>query len=686
MYCDHRFDLLGSGWVRNDYGSKSLGLEGYRYEINLPIKLFDKDANWLKLVVRAAHLKKSREIWALIEGKYDAIDWQKDYKSGYRWNAKKWYKEQKYGIEPGVDIKVPWELARMQHLPQMALFAVIFPDTKELLTREFRNQVLDFIATNPPQMGVNWTCTMDVAIRAANMLLAFDIFRQVDTNKLLNDSFERVFEDSMYLHGKHIVDNLEYSKELTSNHYLSNISGLTFIASYLGCSPEIDSWLAFSVQELISEMRKQFYEDGGNFEASTCYHRLSGEMMAYATAIVIGLDETKRSSICRYPATIWRTKQPKLKPFEEQVYNVNEADVFPDWYMERLLKSGLFTYHIMKPTGEIPQIGDNDSGRFFRLSPNGHFLSSGEATRRYANLTNYPEFLDSLTPKQPDENIFWDENILEHSTLVSAIGGLFENREFTESKNKFPCEASMIRTLAARSLPMKHNNVAAHGMDRNSIAAKTYPFHYQKVFAVDTSCEKSLRTNLSLIQFPNIGIYVFKSDRLYLSIFAGPNGQNDNGGHAHNDKLSFELTLDGNDIEIDPGTYLYTPSTQMRNNFRSAAVHNGPHVRAQEPNNWDRGIAGLFKLEDNALCTILELQQYAFCGRVEYNDASHIRRIEIRDSCIIVDDYSTVDIETTLGNHQGPCSNGYGKLMNRNERIFNPAGKSNESSKAEKSV
>ena len=56
---------------------------------------------------------------------YKTIDWQRDFKSGYRFSSKKWYKSQRKNIPPGVDIKVPWELSRLQHLPQMAIFATI---------------------------------------------------------------------------------------------------------------------------------------------------------------------------------------------------------------------------------------------------------------------------------------------------------------------------------------------------------------------------------------------------------------------------------------------------------------------------------------------------------------------------------------------------------------------------------
>ena len=35
MYIEHKFDLLGSGWVKNSYDSAALGLEGYKYDMNV---------------------------------------------------------------------------------------------------------------------------------------------------------------------------------------------------------------------------------------------------------------------------------------------------------------------------------------------------------------------------------------------------------------------------------------------------------------------------------------------------------------------------------------------------------------------------------------------------------------------------------------------------------------------------
>ena len=64
------------------------------------------------------------------------------------------------------------------------------------------------MSANPPRYGVNWVCTMDVAIRAANLILAYDIFRAKDA--LFCPEFVNEFVATIHTHGKHIVHNLEW--------------------------------------------------------------------------------------------------------------------------------------------------------------------------------------------------------------------------------------------------------------------------------------------------------------------------------------------------------------------------------------------------------------------------------------------------------------------------------------------
>jgi hypothetical protein len=79
------------------------------------------------------------------------------------------------------------------------------------------------------------------------------------------------------------------------------------------------------------------------------------------------------------------------------------------------------------------------------------------------------------------------------------------------------------------------------------------------------------------LDFPSGGYYVMregwsKSDN-YMLIDCGPLGGL-KCGHAHADVLSFELTVHGRTLLVDPGTYTYTGSKTDRDYFRSSLAHN----------------------------------------------------------------------------------------------------------------
>jgi hypothetical protein len=59
----------------------------------------------------------------------------------------------------------------------------------------------------------------------------------------------------------------------------------------------------------------------------------------------------------------------------------------------------------------------------------------------------------------------------------------------------------------------------------------------------------------------------------HLIFDAGPHGYL-NGGHAHADALAVVLTVAGRPLLVDPGTGTYTMDTEVRDRFRSTAMHN----------------------------------------------------------------------------------------------------------------
>ncbi|MCP4694719.1 MAG: hypothetical protein GY859_42215 [Desulfobacterales bacterium] len=689
MYLAHRFDLLGSGWIENSHESKSPGLEGRLHRMNLRVNPLDAEGKWLARALAPAHVSRSRDIWKALwkdprpgrrpgRVSYTPIDWQKDCKSGYRYSCKQWCGDQRKKPAPGADIKWPRELARMQHLPRLALYARYFkenagkrttgekttggappPVSPGRILMEYRCQTLDFIATNPPRMGCNWSCTMDVAIRAANMLVADDLFRQMDEKGVLDDEYKRIFAASIHEHGRHIIDNPEIYGELTTNHYLADLCGLLFIGAYLDADPETDAWSSFARREFLKEVPKQFYEDGANFEASTCYHRLSGEMVAATTALLLGASDEKRD-VTPGRKESRTSPSPRGERGEKRIERRGRPiRPFTGEFIRRLYQAGEFTLDLTKPNNRVPQIGDNDSGRFFHLSPVGEFLTNQEAEETYLNLKGYM----ALTRDPPDGR-YWDEDALDHRTFLSAMAGLFDGSRFSRFAGEFPLERDFIKALAGGNAfeePVVRPEAPLAERDRN--AAEALPYRKTRVISPGGPEEIPLTRKLKTIRYPAAGVYIFRSERVHLTITAGPNGQNGVGGHAHNDKLSFELNLDGVDVAADPGAYLYTPIPARRNQFRSVMAHNAP-AAGREPNRWIDGAKGLFSLEDRVTRDAPRMERAGITLRMRWGGITQRRTVRIADREIIIEDSSDAPFETDLNRFEY-YSNGYGKLRRK---------------------
>src|SRR5262249_13780464 len=147
-----------------------------------------------------------------------------------------------------------------------------------------------------------------------------------------------------------------------SNHYLADIVGILFAAAYLPSSAETNAWMAFAVRELTSEIECQFLADGGNFEGSTGYHRLSTELILFGLTLVLGLNEHEISTFCRPQPR--RAVWPPQSDLPLRTYNVGDTKtLLPRGAFETIAKAAALARDLTKPDGHVVQWGDNDSGR-----------------------------------------------------------------------------------------------------------------------------------------------------------------------------------------------------------------------------------------------------------------------------------------------------------------------------------
>ncbi len=291
------------------------------------------------------------------------IDWSRDFKSGQVWEKRPSPEVPIMVLSDESDIKVPWELSRFQHLVPLGQAYRFSND--ERYASEFVDQIDDWLSENPIGFGVNWACTMDVAIRAVNWVWAWKLFQDSPT---IDDSFWLRFIHALYMHGRFIRANLEWVP-VRHNHYLSDITGLTYLGIVFRQTDEGSKWLDLAVRELEREIRHQVYEDGVDHEGSIPYHRLVLELFLSSTLLL-------------------------------RINGVALSDTF----MERLEKMMEFTKAYTKPDGTVPLFGDADDGRL-------HILS--EETRLNINDHRYLLAVGAVLFERPDFKAaagrFWTE-------------------------------------------------------------------------------------------------------------------------------------------------------------------------------------------------------------------------------------------------------------------------------------
>jgi len=274
------------------------------------------------------------------------IDWHLDFKSGFRWNPKTYYlwTGKHITLDDDSDVKVPWELSRCQHFATLGKAYWYINQSKmqnakckidgEKYAREFVEQISDWIDANLVELGVNWACTMDVAIRAVNWLWGYYFFCELPN---VTKEFKIKFFKSLFLHGLHIINNLEFG-QIRGNHYLSDIAGLVYLGIFFQETKDGKRWLEKGLSALKEEMKVQVYPDGVDCEGSISYHRLVTELFISTTLLCL-----------------------------------KKGITFPEWYITRLEKMIEFVMYYTKPDGTAPQIGDNDDGRLHILSNYGNW-------------------------------------------------------------------------------------------------------------------------------------------------------------------------------------------------------------------------------------------------------------------------------------------------------------------------
>lgn len=270
-------------------------------------------------------------------------------------------------------------------------------------------------------------------------------------------------------------------------------------------------------------------------------------------------------------------------------------------------KAYVFLKATSKPDKSFHQIGDNDSGRFLIF-----------------------DFAYKKLFKKNESCV--DIRNTSYTLQLQLSSFLMKERQFLEE----PC-------FFTRSIFDLKNGLVLVNIERIEC-----PKIYEKLY----------------YRFDDFGLYIIQGNGFYLGFRCG--GKGGKYSHAHEDLLSFDLTINGKNIFIDKGSYTYTQYPNLRNLFRSQYYHNVPLLQNFCQANLDKSLFGFEPIVKSKLVRFVENEM---SGMLWWKDKIIIRRILLDSSGIQIEDYTTIGAENLYENNfskinELPYSAEYGIMNN----------------------
>lgn len=258
----------------------------------------------------------------------DPVDWHLDPVSGCRAPRVHWSRIDPLDSTVVGDSKVIWELNRHQWLVNLGQAYRYTGD--ERLGRIFAARVRAWMQANPPGIGINWSSSLEMALRLISWCWALLLFRE---SKALSPALFLEMLGCMRAQALHIERYLSHYFSPNS-HLTGEALGLFYVGAVFPGFAEAARWRALGTRILVEQIERQVSADGVYFEQSTCYQRYTAEFYLHFLILSARLGGS-------VPVTV----------------------------AERVKRSLDFLLAVEWPDGSLPQIGDADGGSLLPLVP-----------------------------------------------------------------------------------------------------------------------------------------------------------------------------------------------------------------------------------------------------------------------------------------------------------------------------
>jgi hypothetical protein len=253
-------------------------------------------------------------------------DWLLEPVSGKRAPLDHWSRIDYLDPKVAGDKKITWELNRHQHF--VTLGQAYWMTSDERYAEAFVSQAASWMDQNPPNRGINWASSLELAFRSIAWLWSVHLFA---VSPRLTPDFTLRLLKHLIAHVRHIDSYL--SRYFSPNTHLTGEAlGLFYIGAALPELRGAEAWRGRGLKILLEQLSRQVRGDGVYFEQATYYHRYTADF--YTHLLILA-----------------RASGVKL-PFEVE---------------EKLGQLLTYLMWITRPDGSSPLIGDDDGGRLITL-------------------------------------------------------------------------------------------------------------------------------------------------------------------------------------------------------------------------------------------------------------------------------------------------------------------------------
>lgn len=344
-----------------------------------------------------------------------ALDWHHDPASGLRWPDKDYCFNIPYRHDADRgDVKLAWEINRLQILPVMAALGVC--DAEDAPARCAVALIESWIDANPPFKGVHWASGIELALRVVSILLTIGLIGRERIDARLSGKIASCLAAHAYWLARYP------SRHSSANNHLIAEAAALYILGTLWPEHGMARETAAARDTLIAEAFRQIHADGVGAEQSPTYTAFTCEW--YLLAFAVARDA---------------------------------GTAFPKDVVARIASAGEYLRWLLDDSANHPRIGDDDEGRVIG-SGSGHepgYLAS--VVNAIAAATGRPDLaIAGVTPQLRNLLLGWPD-----AAAPAPVGlRVFEHGGYTVCRRRIAGRDALI---VLDHGPLGYLSIAAHG-------------------------------------------------------------------------------------------------------------------------------------------------------------------------------------------------------------------------------